>query len=199
MPYKDPQKRKEQAARYREENREHVQKLNRAWREQNKDYVQTKDKENYEKGKLRRLESQKKYRDSHKEKLSADGKTWRAKRPTYGHEYYKRTAKKTIWKGCKIRAAAKELPFNITVEDIVIPDVCPVLGIPVFHQERRKLSDNSPSVDKIIPALGYVRGNIRVISLRANMLKRNGTASELIKVARYAYDETQRVRRELGV
>lgn len=37
----------------------------------------------------------------------------------------------------------------------------------------------APSIDKIIPALGYVPGNVMVISLRANTLKNNATLAEL--------------------
>ena len=54
-----------------------------------------------------------------------------------------------------------------------IPDVCPVLGIPLDQDPKGKgeRSDNSPSLDKFIPSLGYVKGNIHIISWRANHLK----------------------------
>jgi hypothetical protein len=42
-----------------------------------------------------------------------------------------------------------------------------------------KPTDNSPSLDKIIPSLGYVRGNVQVISQRANSIKRDATLAEL--------------------
>lgn len=42
--------------------------------------------------------------------------------------------------------------------------------------------DDSPSIDRIIPELGYTKGNIRVISNRANLLKSNATIEELQKV-----------------
>jgi hypothetical protein len=46
---------------------------------------------------------------------------------------------------------------------------CPVLGIPIIL--GGKLSKNSPSLDKMVPGLGYVRGNVLVISHRANTMK----------------------------
>ncbi len=42
-----------------------------------------------------------------------------------------------------------------------------------------------PTLDRIIPSRGYVRGNIAVISFRANFLKRDATLDELRKIIRY--------------
>lgn len=67
------------------------------------------------------------------------------------------------------RASTRGLNFSITRDDVVIPVSCPVLGIPLTIGGKR--SPNSPSLDRIDPALGYVPGNIRVISDRANRLK----------------------------
>lgn len=199
VPRKSLEERRAYSKKYRAENPEFIKELNRIWREKNKERMQYKSQERLIAEKKKRTEAQKRYRDSHKDKLSADGKAWREKRPTYGHEYYLRTAKTAMLGGCRTRAKKSGVPCNLTLDDIVIPDVCPVLGIPLFHQQARTLHASSPSVDRIIPALGYVRGNVRIISLRANFMKRDGTASELIRVARYVYNETQRVRREFGV
>ena len=80
------------------------------------------------------------------------------------------------------RAKTLGLPFDITEEDIVIPEVCPVLGIPLrFATDARDA--HSPSLDRIRPAEGYVRGNIAVISWRANNLKGDGSAEELRRIA----------------
>ena len=40
----------------------------------------------------------------------------------------------------------------------------------------------STSIDEITPGLGYVTGNVAVISWRANSLKRDGTLADLEKV-----------------
>ena len=63
--------------------------------------------------------------------------------------------------------------------------MCPVLGIPLVIGEGA-CSDNSPSIDRIIPELGYVKGNIKVISRRANRIKNDATPDELFKVWQYA-------------
>lgn len=86
-----------------------------------------------------------------------------------------------LWHAAKTRAAKKKLPFNISPEDIVIPAVCPVLGIQIVRNKGNNGSRNasSPSVDRIYPELGYIKGNVRVISLRANILKNNATLAEI--------------------
>ena len=77
------------------------------------------------------------------------------------------------------RAIENNIPFNITIEDIVIPDLCPVLGIPIKRADKHQ-SNNSPSLDKFIPELGYVKGNVWIISAKANRLKSNLNKDELI-------------------
>jgi len=80
----------------------------------------------------------------------------------------------------KSRAKKNEIPFDLTIEDIVIPTECPILGIPLeFNQGRQGYFANSPSVDRIDPKKGYTKGNVRVISARANLLKNDATSAEL--------------------
>ena len=87
----------------------------------------------------------------------------------------------------KIRAKAKGLPFTITTKDIVIPDVCPVLGVPLTRPDgtSRGPGPYTPSLDRIVPELGYVPGNVRVISYRANRIRNDATIEELEAVLRY--------------
>lgn len=76
------------------------------------------------------------------------------------------------------RAKKYGLPFNIQVEDIVIPDVCPILGIKLLKNEGQAKA-SSPSLDRIIPKKGYTKGNVWVISYKANRLKSDATLEEL--------------------
>jgi hypothetical protein len=80
------------------------------------------------------------------------------------------------------RALRKGIPFDLSVDDIVIPEVCPVLGIPLFVTGGVQ-TDNSPSLDRFVDARGYVRGNIAVMSLKANRIKNDASAEELRTVA----------------
>lgn len=79
----------------------------------------------------------------------------------------------------KSRAKQNNIPFNLTIEDIEVPEVCPLLGIPIEIQPNKGYHPNSPSLDKIIPEKGYIKGNVWVISNRANTLKNDATLSEL--------------------
>jgi hypothetical protein len=84
-----------------------------------------------------------------------------------------------LYYAAKARARKYEVPFSLSITDIPdIPKTCPILGIPL-HRGRGEILPNSPSLDRIIPELGYVVGNIRIISYRANHLKSNATIAEL--------------------
>ena len=86
--------------------------------------------------------------------------------------------------GIKKRAKLKGFEFSLTLDDIPqIPDTCPVLGIPIIPNDGISApTDNSPSIDRIDSKKGYVKGNIRIISNRANRIKSDATVDELRKV-----------------
>lgn len=86
--------------------------------------------------------------------------------------------------GIKARAKRHNIPFDLAHEDIVVPSCCPVLGIPLRIGDGFA-ADNSPSVDRIIPAVGYVRGNIRIISHKANTIRSNATLEELKMLVKF--------------
>ena len=102
---------------------------------------------------------QKKYRDSHKNKL---------------------------WIGAaKQRAKEKGTEFSITESDLTIPEFCPILGIPLIRVGTIA-TDNSPSIDRIDSTKGYIKGNVQVISKKANTLKNSSSLSELIILGEWA-------------
>jgi transcriptional regulator with XRE-family HTH domain len=91
-----------------------------------------------------------------------------------------------LWFQAKKRAEKKGCPFLISPEDVVIPDVCPVFGTPFTFESlsgKQGGTDTSASIDRLVPELGYVPGNIRIISWRANRLKSNATHEELRTLA----------------
>ena len=95
-----------------------------------------------------------------------------------------------LWAAAKERASKSSIPFDIELSDIIIPDSCPVLGIAIDKRlGRGRRQPDSPSLDKFIPDKGYVKGNIQVISWRANWLKNNGTVDEWIKIANWCQKE----------
>lgn len=78
------------------------------------------------------------------------------------------------------RAKKRGLEFNISVVDIVIPNVCPIRLTPFVFNEGH-VQDNSPSIDRIDNDRGYVKGNVRVISYRANAMKNNCTDPNIMR------------------
>jgi hypothetical protein len=90
-----------------------------------------------------------------------------------------------MYHAAKTRAKRDRIPFTIDKQDISIPETCPVLGIPLFVSTGSRQSDNSPTLDRINNAQGYVKGNVLVISWRANNIKSNATVPELTKVLDY--------------
>tara|TARA_R110000822_G_scaffold49495_2_gene129700 strand:+ start:3372 stop:3749 length:378 start_codon:yes stop_codon:yes gene_type:complete len=107
----------------------------------------------------------------------------------YHRGYRERNPEQCLLASARNRARLKDIPFNITVEDIIIPDVCPILGMPltrnIGHHGGTK---SSASIDKIIPELGYVKGNIQVVSLLANNMKSNANHAELLLFATWIKD-----------
>lgn len=98
-------------------------------------------------------------------------------------DYDRRHPKRGIYDHARRRAKKAGLPFSIRQSDIEIPTLCPVLGIPLFRNFGESgPGDNSPSIDRIRPELGYVPGNVAVISNRANRIKSNANLAELEKV-----------------
>jgi len=79
----------------------------------------------------------------------------------------------------KSRAKEKGWEFNIDESDIIIPTHCPILGIELISGGMGAQTFNSPSLDRIDSSKGYIKGNIRVISLRANMMKNDANLQEI--------------------
>lgn len=94
------------------------------------------------------------------------------------HEYRAKFMVRTA----KRRAKALGLDFNLEESDITFPEVCPILGLKLVLNEGRPCAA-SASLDRIDSAKGYVKGNVWVISHKANAMKSNATAEELIKFA----------------
>lgn len=92
-------------------------------------------------------------------------------------------------RSAKLRAVSKSLPFSITVDDIVsaypTDGLCPVFRTAMTPANGYVHRQSSPSLDRIIPALGYVPNNIAVISVRANQTKNDATVEELTSLTKW--------------
>jgi hypothetical protein len=123
-------------------------------------------------------------------------KKWRKSNPKYlrkwqiatdhPRKHRARNPEKYLFMWAKGRAKKRGLVFTITEADVVIPERCPVLGMVLkSHPGRMGAGDSSPTLDRFKPELGYIPGNVCVISWRANSIKKNATLEELEKIARW--------------
>lgn len=119
-------------------------------------------------------------------KMAPSDKEWRNKNREYLNklrvDYHARNPERRMLAACKKSAKTKSIPFDLTLDDISVPEVCPILNIPLIKAYGERTA-NSPSLDRIIPSKGYVKGNVIVISWRANRIKADATADELLKIA----------------
>jgi len=97
-------------------------------------------------------------------------------------EWEEKNRERKILYRAKASAKKKGIDFNLDLSDIEIPEFCPVLGLRLEVNRGKGYHFESPSLDKIDPKKGYVKGNVRVISARANLLKSDATVEELEKV-----------------
>jgi hypothetical protein len=83
----------------------------------------------------------------------------------------------------KCRCKKEGIPFGVVSSDIPMPTHCPVLGMELNYLgsvgSGGEKPPNTASIDRIIPSLGYVRGNVVVVSWRANSLKKDATLKEM--------------------
>ena len=104
----------------------------------------------------------------------------------YNRKYYKKRSKEdpriNIFRNARRRSSESGITFNISLDDIVIPEICPYLGI-TLKAGNGKQCDSSPSLDRVNPLNGYIKDNIEVISNKANQIKNNGTSLEHYKIA----------------
>lgn len=84
-----------------------------------------------------------------------------------------------LYQSSKIRARQKNLEFNIQKSDIIISEKCPVFNTEFTYNRDRA---TSPSLDRIDNSKGYIKGNVIVISYRANELKRDSSVEDLTKI-----------------
>jgi hypothetical protein len=91
---------------------------------------------------------------------------------------------KTLFQQAHYRAKTKKIPFDIEISDIIIPEICPILQIPLkktIDGDRQ----HSPSLDRIDNDKGYTKGNIQVISNKANSMKHAADKKELQNFAQW--------------
>lgn len=96
----------------------------------------------------------------------------------------------------RYRARAENLPFNLTYDYLlsIATDECPIFKIPfvwgISNLGKGRTRKNTPQLDRVIPELGYVQGNVAFISRKANKMKDNGTMQEHYAIADWIWEHT---------
>lgn len=110
----------------------------------------------------------KQYYLDNKEALKRNQLTWGNKNIPY-----------LLWNRARTRAKQRGLDFNILKEDVIIPEYCSILNIKLDCSLGKGRKQNGPSLDRIDPTKGYIKGNIQVISDLANRMKSEATVEQL--------------------
>jgi hypothetical protein len=135
-----------------------------------------------------RLAYQNEYRKKNSEKVAIWGKesrkrlqadeVKRAHKNELKRASFKRNIIHVLWKRTKDRALKKGYDFNLEESDITIPELCPILEIPIFCGDRSNYN-NSPTIDRVDNSKGYTKDNIKIISMLANTMKNSASIDEL--------------------
>jgi hypothetical protein len=110
----------------------------------------------------------------------------------YTGKYRFNNPERTLHKTAKYRAIKRGLEFNIDISDVIIPEVCPILGLPLVIADGTGKPGgrmNSPSLDRIDNTKGYVKGNVQVISHMANSMKFTANKEQLLAFAKWILKE----------
>lgn len=140
----------------------------------------------------KKLQHGKKYRESHKEQIHKYSSEYNMRPEVIERKatwYQEKMSKMTIEERLKLmakrakdRAKLKNVEFNITWEDIEYVDICPILEIPLNWGETSNEGGrniDTPSLDRINPSLGYIKGNVKIISTLANMMKSSANREQI--------------------
>lgn len=117
---------------------------------------------------VRNQEKERKYRE--KWGLKEDSDLYRAQRSKFF--------------GKKANALRKGKHWDLSFDALEWPTHCPALGIELDYFPEGT-QENSVSFDCTDPSKGYINGNVRVLSWRANRIKNDATPEELRKIADY--------------
>lgn len=115
------------------------------------------------------------YYEAHKEERNEYNRRWREK-----------NVAKVMLDRARRRALTRYIEFDLDAEYVasIIPLECPVFHVPMYLANG-VAAWNSPSLDRKDPNKGYVRGNVQVISNKANMMKQDATDEELKQFAEW--------------
>jgi Skp family chaperone for outer membrane proteins len=173
---------------YYKENLEKVKAANAKYYKENSDKVKASNAKYRAENPEKKKANNARWYAENSEKCKAKDARWRAENPekcrAIQSKYRTKNLQKTLVSSAKRRAKAKGLPFDLESSDVFIPVRCPALGL-VIKREVGPIADNSAQLDRVIPAKGYVKGNVQILSARANRVKSDATPTEVRRVYRH--------------
>lgn len=133
--------------------------------------------------KVRQRDAQKRFRKNHPEVDKQYRLEHKVECRFWDRKWRIANVEKTLLMYAKYRARRQGVPFSIGLSDIPpMGTHCPLLGHP--FAQLASGSPFAPSLDRINPRLGYVKGNVWIVGSRANVIKGDGTAEEHEQIAR---------------
>jgi predicted nuclease with TOPRIM domain len=89
-----------------------------------------------------------------------------------------------LYHSCKNNAKRKKVEFTLLLEDIVLPEKCPIFNVPLTNISEQGRVQTNASIDRKDPAKGYTKENILIMSDLANRMKQDATIEQLIQFAK---------------
>ena len=92
----------------------------------------------------------------------------------------------------KFRAKKKSLEYNIDTQYLISiypkNKLCPILGYKLEPFQNGKIGQSkySPSLDRINPRLGYIKGNVQFVCGLANNMMNSAEGEDVIRFAKWA-------------
>lgn len=173
-------------------NKEQIKTHNKEYYLKNKEKINKRNNEKYRLLSPEELEKVKEYKKEYYKKNKEVAKAL-AKERYYKKrkeilasqkEYAKENPHQIRLNAARTRANKDNLPFDLDLDylkSLPLPEICPILGIVMDGSSKEKRI----TLDKVVPSLGYVKGNVCFISGRANLLKNDASIEEVRKILAY--------------
>ena len=164
------------------------------WKRQNPQKARESQRKGYQQNRAQHLEYAKQWRENNTDRIrqyyQENKESIKEKRKG------KSNLLREMFRNAKRRASNDCLPFDLTIEymESIVMDYCPVTGEPLdwelYFSEEGRRNPLAPSLDKIVPALGYTQGNVAIIGSRMNTLKSDMTLDQLSQLVEYVRRNT---------
>lgn len=136
------------------------------------------------KDEVKKKEYAQEYSKSHRETMNKNNREYKKRNKNVlkdrRHHWVINNYEKNLLGSARRNSKLKNIDFSIELSDIVVPEFCPIFGCKL--QRTRNRADDQASLDRIDSSKGYIKGNVWVISWRANRLKNNLSIDDLEKI-----------------